>query len=212
MAHFTNKYNKIHRYFFYSATFRHCFWVKYPFNPTQCSLTLPNTQTHTVGPLYKRELMTRKHHREQSTWHSDAELPSAWGKHDAGQQCLHCPASSSVRAWPNSQRWYHFLHIQSSLLQPLLSWVWGLLQLNQGKQYTYVQLYNCPAALQILKSYHAFFVYQARDSRLLGNLPMAHSYGATARRLNIAAVIVGSISLLILIIILSKSFSKVTSS
>ncbi|RXN10331.1 dispanin subfamily A member 2b-like protein [Labeo rohita] len=53
---------------------------------------------------------------------------------------------------------------------------------------------------------------KARDSRLLGNLPMAHSYGATARRLNIAAVIVGSISLLILIIILSKSFSKVTSS
>ncbi|KAK2912005.1 hypothetical protein QQF64_027888 [Cirrhinus molitorella] len=53
---------------------------------------------------------------------------------------------------------------------------------------------------------------KARDSKLLGNLPLARSHGATARRLNIAAVIIGSISILIVIIVIAKSFSQLTSS
>ncbi|XP_016130758.1 interferon-induced transmembrane protein 1-like [Sinocyclocheilus grahami] len=52
---------------------------------------------------------------------------------------------------------------------------------------------------------------KARDSRLLGDFPMARSYGARARCINIAAIIIGSISILIVIIVLSKSMSQLTS-
>ncbi|XP_026068528.1 interferon-induced transmembrane protein 1 [Carassius auratus] len=53
---------------------------------------------------------------------------------------------------------------------------------------------------------------KARDIRLLGDIPMARSYASRARKLNIAAAIIGSLSLLILIIVISKSFGSVTSS
>ncbi|XP_016345009.1 interferon-induced transmembrane protein 1 [Sinocyclocheilus anshuiensis] len=53
---------------------------------------------------------------------------------------------------------------------------------------------------------------KARDNRLLGDIPMARSYGTRARKLNIAAVIIGSISILIVIIVLAKSFGPVVSS
>ncbi|XP_016348863.1 dispanin subfamily A member 2b-like [Sinocyclocheilus anshuiensis] len=53
---------------------------------------------------------------------------------------------------------------------------------------------------------------KARDSRLLGDFPMARSYGARARRINIAAIVIGSISILIFIIVLVKSMSRLTSS
>ncbi len=65
-----------------------------------------------------------------------------------------------------------------------------------------MQLYNCTAALQVP---YIFYVCQARDSRLLGDFPMARSYGAKARRLNIAAVIIGSILILIFIIIIASA-------
>ncbi|XP_043095577.1 interferon-induced transmembrane protein 1 [Puntigrus tetrazona] len=52
---------------------------------------------------------------------------------------------------------------------------------------------------------------KARDSRLLGDIPLARSYGSRARKLNIAAAILGSVSLLIFIIIVAK-FSSVPSS
>ncbi|RXN27841.1 dispanin subfamily A member 2b-like protein [Labeo rohita] len=47
---------------------------------------------------------------------------------------------------------------------------------------------------------------KARDSRLLGDFPKARSYGAKARCLNIAAVIFGSIVMLIFLIILVKAY------
>ncbi|XP_050959845.1 dispanin subfamily A member 2b-like [Labeo rohita] len=52
---------------------------------------------------------------------------------------------------------------------------------------------------------------KARDSRLLGDFPKARSYGAKARRLNIAAVIIGSILILIFLIIFVKTYMQATS-
>ncbi|XP_043089346.1 interferon-induced transmembrane protein 1-like [Puntigrus tetrazona] len=53
---------------------------------------------------------------------------------------------------------------------------------------------------------------KARDSRYLGDFSKARQYGARARRLNIAAVIIGCISVLtvIIIIVTMKNNSEAT--
>ncbi|XP_051749675.1 interferon-induced transmembrane protein 1 [Ctenopharyngodon idella] len=52
---------------------------------------------------------------------------------------------------------------------------------------------------------------KARDNRLLGNYASARSYGTTARRLNIAALIIGFIFIIGFIIILFMISREITS-
>ncbi|XP_048044431.1 interferon-induced transmembrane protein 1 [Megalobrama amblycephala] len=52
---------------------------------------------------------------------------------------------------------------------------------------------------------------KARDSRMLGNYAKARSYGTTARRMNIAAVVIGFIFFIGFIFILFKMSSGLTS-